>query len=378
MSRIAIVGPVHPLRGGIAQHTTGILREARSRNHDVRVLSYRRQYPDILFPGRTQLDPGAAPPETSHGVSSPIDSLAPWTWYRAAAEAAAFEPDLVLLQRWHPFFAPPLAVIARRLRGRARVAWMVHNARPHEDGVPWGPLLRFGLHDGDLCLVHAEAEAEALRALGVRAGVRRVPMPTPSEVSRVDASEARARLGFSQGEIVFLFFGHVRRYKGVEVLLEALARLPADGPPWRAVLAGEWYVDRGPSDALISKAGLGDRVRIDDRFVAAAEVDEYFGAATIAVLPYVSGTQSAVVPLAYAYGRPVVTTRVGGLAEAVVEGETGRLVAPGDVDALAAALEDVRNGQCFSAEAIGRAHGAASFSGLVDELEAIVHAPVFP
>ncbi len=378
MTRLAIVGPIHPLRGGIAQHTAGIVGEARARGHDTRVFSYRRQYPSMLFPGRTQLDAGPPPPEATVGVCAPIDSVAPWSWYRSASQVGAFEPDVVLLQRWHPFFAPPLAVIAHRARRRARIVWMVHNARPHEDGVPWGPLLRLGFHPADVSLVHAAAEEGALRDLGVRGEVRSVAMPAPSSVRRVEPSDSRRRLGLDPNEVVFLFFGHIRSYKGVDVLLEALTRLSADGAPWRAILAGEWYVDRAPAEARLAKAGLSGRVRIDDRFVTQEEVDDYFAAATVAVLPYVSGTQSAVVPLAYAYGRPVVTTRVGGLPELVVDGETGRLVPPGDVPALVEALEEVRRGQRFSPEAVSRAHASASFPGLVDELEAIVRAAVFP
>lgn len=378
MSRIAIVGPIHPLRGGIAQHTEGVVSEARARGHDVRVVSYRRQYPRVLFPGRTQIDDRSAPPEATSGVSASIDSLVPTTWWRAASEVRAFAPDIVVLQRWHPFFAPLLATIARRLRGEARIVWMVHNASPHEGGAPWGPLLTLGLSGGDVCVVHAAASEEALRALGVEAELRNVPMPAPREVARLEPWDARRRLGIGEQEVVYLFFGHVRRYKGVEVFLRALGGLAPEGPAVRAIVAGEWYVDRRPAERLVSAAGLQDRVWIDDRFLPEEAMREYFAAADVVVLPYLSGTQSAVVPLAYAHGRPVVTTRVGGLPEIVADGETGLLVPPGDVAALADALEAIRRGRTFRSSALAAAHASASYGGLVDELEAIVRAPVFP
>jgi len=377
VSRFAIVGPIHPLRGGIAQHTLGIVGEARARGHRVDVISYRRLYPRVLFPGRSQIESGPPPPEVGTGVCAPLDSVAPWSWRRAAAAVAAREPEVVLLQRWHPFFAPPLAVIARRLRGRARIVWMVHNARPHEDALGWGPLLRLGYDREDFCLVHAADQVAILRGLGVPGEIRHLAMPAPPVVRRVPPAQARRRLGIAPEEVVFLFFGYVQPYKGVPVLLDALARLSPGGTRWRAIIAGEWYVDRARADAQVARLGLGDRVRIDDRFVSPERIDEYFAAATAVVLPYLSGTQSAVVPLAYAYGRPVVTTRVGGLPEAVVEGQTGRLVAPGDAAALAGVLEEIRRGRSFSAAALARAHAAASFAPLVDALEAIVRRPVF-
>ncbi len=379
MSRFALVGPIHPLRGGIAQHSAGIVAAARARGHDVHVFSYRRQYPKLLFPGRTQLDPDAPPPEVAGLTTAPIDSLRPSTWWETGGAIRDRHPDVVLLQRWHPFFAPALATIAGRVRGASRVAWMVHNARPHEDRVPWGRLRTLGYRGEDVCFVHAAAEEEALRALGVGCEVRRLAMPAPATVAVADEARARRRLGVEEDEVVFLFFGHVRAYKGVDVLVDALSRLEPAGPRWRAIIAGEWYVDRSSVDEALARAGLGARVHVDDRFVPLAEVGDYFAVATAVVLPYRSGTQSAVVPLAYAYGRPVVTTRVGGLPEAVLEGETGLIVPPDDAASLASALESIRAGRRFAAEALAlaRARTAHSSVALVEALEAIVRAPVF-
>ena len=378
MSRFAIVGPIHPLRGGIAQHTLGIVAEARARGHAMSVHSYRRQYPGVVFPGRSQLDEGPGAPEAAQDVSRALDSLAPRTWMRVASEIAERTPEMVLLQRWHPFFAPLLASIAWRVRATARVTWLVHNARPHEQGRLWGPALRLGYHETDQCIVHADTEAHALRELGVTSSVTCVPMPTSSEVRRVDPLEARARLGLPADGIVFLFFGYVRAYKGVDVLVEALGRLASEGAPWSAVLAGEWYLDPAPTLDRIRALGLSERVQVLDQFVSQATTDDCFAAADVVVLPYRSGTQSAVVPLAYGYGRPVVTTRVGGLPEAVQEGETGLLVPPGDPDRLAAALERVRQGHRFSSTALAAAHHRASFGTLVDTFESIVQTPRFP
>ena len=371
--RLAIVGPIHPLRGGIALHTAEMAAAARARGHQVRVLSYARLYPQLFFPGRTQLDPDPAPAGvTATERAALVDSCAPWTWPGAASWLAGGSPDLVVLQRWHPFFAPALATVAARARAHgARIAWMVHNARPHEGrAVPWRPLLTLGIRDGDVCLTHAQSELQVLRGLGVRAELRRTTHPAPATaVPRDDPAGARRTLGIADDEVVFLFFGYVREYKGVDVLLDALARLAPEGPRWRAIVAGEWYVDRDAADRAVAAGPLAGRVELVDRYLSSAESARYLAAATVVVLPYRSGTQSGVVPLAYAHGRGVITTRVGGLAEAVCDGETGLLVAPEDPAALAAALEQVRRGRRFSADAIGAALARCGWDEFVAVLE---------
>ena len=374
--RLAIVGPLHPLRGGIALHGAEMAIAARAAGHEVRVLSYARLYPSVVFPGRTQLDPDPEPPALrSLERAALLDSCGPLTWPRSAEWLASWRPDVVLLQRWHPFFSPALATVARVLRRRGvRVVWMVHNALPHE-GHPlaWRPLAKLGYAPTDVCLTHAGSELRALEKLGVRARLRHVPHPAPAAmtVSRVSTQDARRSLGLADDEVLFLFTGYVREYKGVDVLLDALARLGPTGPPWRAIVAGEWYVDRTAADRAIAAPPLAGRVRIDDRYLPVADVARYLAAATVVVLPYRSGTQSGVVPLAYAHGRAVVTTRVGGLEEAVREGETGLLVPPADPAALAAALERVRHGLHFSEEAIADMHERCSWSGFVRVLEEV-------
>lgn len=372
--RIAVVGPLHPFRGGIALHGAEMAAAAHHAGHEVRVLSYARLYPGFFFPGRTQLDPDPAPAALqSIEHQALLDSCTPWRWRRAVAWLTAWKPDLVVLQRWHPFFAPVLASVARALRKRdVPIVWMVHNTLPHEGSRwLWRPLARLGYAADDVCLTHAESELHELRALGVASRVRHVQHPAPAATTTARASEASSRevLGIAQDEVLFVFLGYVREYKGVDVLLEALARLDAEGPSWRAIIAGEWYVDRTAADRAVSLRPLAGRVRIDDRYLPGEDVARVLAAATVVVLPYRSGTQSGVVPLAYTHGRGVITTRVGGLAEAVREGETGLLVPPGDPAALAAALERVRAGFRFSAAAIDAMQDRARWSAFVHVLE---------
>jgi glycosyltransferase involved in cell wall biosynthesis len=370
--RLSIIGPVYPLRGGIALHSAGLAATALERGHEVRVLSFRRMYPALFFPGRSQLDPGPPPASyASFHVAQVLDSISPPSWWRAGSMLAAHRADVVVLQRWHPFFAPGLAVLARAARrSGAAVVWLVHNVRPHETRAAFPrPLLTLGMQRSDLYLMHARSVAAELQALlpGIRCEVFAMPALAPP-VAPVDPAAARRDLGIADDEVVFLFLGYVRAYKGVDELIEALAHLSPTGPRWRAIVAGEWYVERSAVERAIARPPLAGRVVLDDRYVPGPEVARYLAAATVVVAPYRDGSQSGVVPLAYAHGKGVIATRVGGLAEAVSD-ETGLLVTPGDAAALGAALEAVRSGRRFSPAALAARAAQASFAPIVAWLE---------
>lgn len=372
--KLGIVGPAPPWRGGIALHTAEMAAAARDLGHEVEIVSFRRLYPSILFPGTSQLEPGASAPRGDDPAACHVlDSLDPLSWRRAGAALSASRPDVVLLQRWHPFFQPGLASVAAAVRrAGARIAWMVHNAAPHEGPAFPRRIATLGMRPGDAILVHAGNEARRLAYLGVSPAATVVPHPVPSlRVVRAARADARRVLDLPDDETVFLFFGYVRPYKGIDLLLDALAGMP-EGPPWRAIVAGEWYVDRAVADARCDRPPLAGRVHLVDRYVPDEEAAVLFAAADVVVLPYRSGTQSGVVPLAWAHGRPVVTTAVGGLPEAVRDGEDGIIVPPADPGALARALDDVRRGRRFSAEAIEAARTRARWPDFVAALEQLV------
>jgi len=369
VSRVALVGPIHPLRGGIALHTARWASALRRAGHEVQVFSFERQYPGILFPGTTQFD--ADDPVCDLGDPPPqaiLDSIGPRSWQATIRALHAYAPDVLVLQRWHPFFAPALSWLARDLRrADVRIVWMVHNARPH-DGPAWlwGPLASLGYEPADLCLVHAASESCTLRDLGVSGPIETIEHPAPDAGERLTSAEARTSLAIDPEEIVFLFFGHVRRYKGVEVLLEALASLEGHARPWRALIVGEWYYDRAPAMSYIESAGLASQVEVVDDFVSEAEAARYFAASTVVVLPYREGTQSGVVPQAFANRRPVIATDVGAVAVAIRDGENGKVVPANQPVALGEALREVLDGKKFSDASITAASAAASWEPMVD------------
>jgi D-inositol-3-phosphate glycosyltransferase len=334
--RIALVGPLHPWRGGIAQYL-GLLGETLMSRAEVRGVTFTRQYPEMLFPGSSQVDTTAPPPRFP--VVHLLDSVQPWSWRVAARHLEAFAPGLVLLKWWLPFFGPAFASAVGPLRRRgSRVALVCDNLVPHERRPFDRAFTRWMLRNSDGYLVMSESVERDLDRLKPGAPRRRVPHPLYAQFDRGrwTRESARARLGL-EGEVA-VFFGYVRHYKGLDTLLEAWPAVRARRPV-TLVVAGEFYEDAAPYRALASKANAAvPTVRLWDRYLPDDEVEALFKAADVAVLPYRSATQSGVTHVAYALGVPVITTDVGGLAETVRPGVTGLVVAPEDPEALAQAV----------------------------------------
>lgn len=341
VSHITLVGPAHPYRGGIAHFNEMTMQGLAAHGHDVRAVTFRRQYPEVLFPGKTQYARDEAPPEGVPVAARVIDTLNPITWVRAARHVARQRPDAVIFQYWMPFFAPAYGTVARYVRRRGvRVLSVVHNALPHERHVGDAALGRFFLRACDGFIVMSDAVEGHLAPLRrADATVRRIDHPVYARFGApVSRRKARRQLGLSAEIPVLLFFGFVRGYKGLHVLLEALPAVVEALPDVRLVVAGEFYDDTAPYRAQIARHGLDDHVLLHDRYVASADVPAYFGAADLIVQPYVSATQSGVAQIAFHFERPVVVTDVGGLAEVVPHERAGFVVPPEDPAALAAAV----------------------------------------
>jgi len=333
--RVALLGPAWPYRGGIAHFQTSLGRALAARGHEVSEVTFSRQYPERLFPGTSQFSDGP-PPETP--ALRLIDSLNPASWVRTANAVAKSGADVAVFMHWMPFFGPAFGVIARRLRKRGvRVLAVIHNALPHERRPGDVALTRFGLGACDGLIVMSDQVREDIERIGIAAPLRQRAHP-PYDVfgEPVDTSEARAALALPAEAPVFLFFGFIRRYKGLHVLLEAWGRVIERIPEARLVVAGEFYAEE---ESLRAQAApYSDSVRFDADYIPDARVGLYVSAADAVVQPYVTATQSGVAQIAFHFGRPVITTDVGGLAEIVPDGEAGLVVPPEDPAALADAL----------------------------------------
>jgi len=336
--RFVLVGPMYPYRGGIAHFLETMYRGLQARGHEVAAVTFTRQYPELLFPGKTQYEAGvAADPVPAVRL---IDTVNPVSWFKAARHIEAMAPDAVIFKYWMPFFAPAFGTIARRVRRcGAKILVAVDNALPHERRPGDIALGRYFFKTVDGCVVMSDAVARDLKTLGVTAPVRQVVHPVYDLFGEAMPREAaRRRLGLPPEAPVMMFFGFVRKYKGLHVLLDAMPRIIEALPEARLVVAGEFYDDEAPYRHFIAEHGLEAHVQIHADYIANDAVPVYFSAADVVVQPYVSATQSGVAQVAFHFDVPAIITDVGGLAEVVPHEKAGLVVPPGDPDALAAAV----------------------------------------
>lgn len=337
--RIILVGPVYPYRGGIAHFTEATAHALKERGHDVTALTFTRQYPRRLFPGRSQLE--SRPPVRPVPSVRLIDSINPLSWFRAAQHIMREAPDVVLFQQWMPFFAPAFGTIARLLRAQGiRCLAVVHNALPHERRLGDTALSRYLFNACDGFVALSRMVANDLRRLtSYRVPMQQVAHPPYHQFGdALDAAEARHRLNLPGDAQVLLFFGFVRAYKGLDVLLEALPHIREYLPKVHLVIAGEFYEDEEPYRELIRTQGLTDYVVLHAHYIPTESVPTYFSAADVVVQPYRSATQSGVAQVAFHFEKPVITTDVGELAAEVPDEEAGFVVPPEDPAELAAAV----------------------------------------
>lgn len=369
--KIGLLGPAHPLRGGISQYLA-LLAGELAKSHEVHYLSLLRQYPSFLFPGQSQVDPSTAPLAVPN--ERLLDPMDPLSWRRTAARARELKLDALVYKWWIPFFGPAFApVLGGAKKGGAVTLMIADNLVPHEQRPFDGFLTKLVTDRTDGVLVMSQSVEDDVRRLLPGMPVRRAPHPVYEQYGAAgrDRASSRARLGI-KGDLL-LFFGFVRHYKGLDVLIEAMPKVLARRDV-TLVVAGEFYEPVAPIRARIAELGLGERVRVYDRYVADEEVSELVAATDCVVLPYRSATQSGVVLVAYAGGCPVISTAVGGLPEVVEEGVTGFLVPPEDPDALADAILRFydQGGRAPLETGVARAAKRFSWGAVVDGLAALV------
>ncbi|MCZ6623347.1 MAG: glycosyltransferase [Deltaproteobacteria bacterium] len=333
---ITLVGLTYPFRGGISHYTT-MLFKALERDHRVSLISFTRLYPAFLFPGVTQFDHS----RVAFGVQNEriIDTLNPVSWLKAFLKIKRQGCRLVVFQWWSPFFGLCFGTIGHLLRlfTRQKVVFICHNLIPHERHWADRFFSRYALSSADRLIAHSERDAESAKRLLPH--VEAVCNPHPAygqfHINRPSRSEAQGKLSV-EGKVL-LFFGYVRPYKGLQYLLKALPRV-LEETDVTLLVAGEFYDQKQTYLDLIRSLGLGAQVKVIDRYIPNEEVEVYFTACDVVILPYVSGTQSGIVQIAYSFDKPVICTSVGGLPDVVVEGQTGFVVNPEDPHALARAI----------------------------------------
>jgi glycosyltransferase involved in cell wall biosynthesis len=350
--RIVIVGPTHPYKGGIAQHTTRLAHQLSGAGHQVRLESWARQYPRLLYPGQLTVPDGRPELPPFPHTRAELAWNRPDTWLRAGRRAR--QADALVLPVASPVQIPALrgvvrgarrargsdsAGVAGARRGGPRVVALMHNVLPHEP-KPWDrPLVRGFLRAADAVMVHSAEQRDLAQRLGA-------PDPTVAALPANLSGEVVAprRRTSSSERLRVLAFGLVRPYKGVDVLLQAAALVPSV----HVTVAGEFWTPEAETRRLVEELGIADRTVIRAGYIPTGDVPALFAAADLVALPYLAATGSGNLRLACGYARPVIVSRVGSFPGDVGEGELGLVVAPGDVESLAAGLREAARPEVFN------------------------------
>jgi D-inositol-3-phosphate glycosyltransferase len=342
--RIALIGPAWPLRGGIANFNEALAQALQSEGHDVHLFSFSLQYPSILFPGKTQLDTGPAPEGLQ--ISSIINSINPFNWFSSAKTIRNWKPDLVIVRFWLPFMGPSLGTICRRLRKHAPVIAITDNVIPHErrPGDRW--LTRYFVRSCDGFVAMSRSVLDDLGRFVSNRPKSYLPHPIYSIFGATESRrEALDQLKLDPSYSYLLFFGIVRKYKGLDLLLEAMKQVDIRGLKLKLIVAGEFYEDKNTYMEQIRNNGLEENVIVHDKYISSTDVRHYFCASSLVTQTYRSATQSGVTQIAYHFGRPMLVTDVGGLAETVPHGKVG-YVTNQDPKVIAGYIDDFfRNGR---------------------------------
>ena len=322
--KIAILSCFYPYRGGISQFNACLYDEL-SKEHVVRAFNFKRQYPEFLFPGKTQFvteDDEAVPVEST----SLLDTANPFTYISTYRAIRDWEPDVLIVRYWMSYFGPSLGYITRKMKKHCKVISILDNVIPHEPHFFDEPLTKYFLKGSTGSVTLCEAVSKDLLNIQPDARYTVIQHPLYSHFGQKLPREiAEERLGLEHGKKNLLFFGLIRDYKGLDILLEAFRMLP--GYDWQLIIAGEPYGSFDKYQKIIDTIPENERIRMSLKYIKDSEVTDYFSAADVAVLPYRSATQSGISSVAYHFEVPMIVTDVGGLKETIGDTGTG-LVSP--------------------------------------------------
>ena len=343
MKKIVLIGPAYPYRGGQALVEAYLYHELSRTGYEVNTITFTLMYPPILFPGKTQYDQSQVIPYAHpEKIQRMINSIWPLSWWRTIRAVRRMKPDLVIFVWWMPFFAPAYWTIASGLKGHTRIAFLIENYISHEERWFDGWASQFCLRSAEAFICESGyVESELTRDFPDTPCYRTtLSIYDCYDLKRYTRQQAREKLGV-QSRRMILFFGLIRPYKGLANLIEAFRQVAREDSDVELWIVGECYEDEAKYRRLIAEHPAGEHIHFRNQFVPNEELEMYFKACDVVCLPYESATQSGILMIAYAFGVPVVATRVGGLPELVVPDRTGKLVEPGHPGALARALLDL-------------------------------------
>lgn len=338
--KIISIGPAYPYRGGPATFNDRLSQQFTAEGHDIEIYTFTLQYPRFLFPGKTQLTQG--PPPENVKISRKINSINPLNWLSTGLKIKKERPDILLIRFWLPFMGPCFGTIARIARSNRHttIICIFDNVIPHEKRPGDKALTKYFTNSIDGAIVMSQTVLRDLKFFRKEIPVKLSPHPLFDNYGKpVTRSEALSWLNLDPDYSYLLFFGFIRAYKGLDILIEAFSDERLRNRKLKLIIAGEFYEDDTPYRALIKKHHLGNDIIFSDHFIPDSEVTYFFSGADIVVQPYKTATQSGVTQIAFHFEKPMLVTDVGGLREIVADGKCGYVVKP-ESEAITAALID--------------------------------------
>ena len=330
MKKILIIGPAHPLRGGgITTFNHRLAKEFLAQGYDCLIVSFSLQYPSFLFPGKSQYSD--EPPPEGITIHTLINSVNPLNWWTVGRKLKKWKPDLVIVRFWLPLMGPSLGTVLRQVKKNrhSRIICIADNVIPHEKRPGDKPFTRYFLKACDGFITMSEQVLNDLHNFEKKKPAHLVPHPLYDNFGgKISKAEARRRLQLPAHDKMLLFFGFIRRYKGLDLLLQAMADQRINEQNIKLLIAGEFYEDEQIYENLIDEFKLRDQVILHNHFIPDSDVQNYLCAGDCVVQPYRHATQSGVTPLAYHFERPMIVTNVGGLPSLVPHLKSGLVTEP--------------------------------------------------
>jgi len=337
-----IVGPAYPLRGGIAAHNEALAINMNKHSHPSSLVSYSLQDPNLLFPGKTQFDENDIAKEKADlEIKTYLNSINPLSWLQTAKYINEVQPKLVILRFWMPFFGMALGTIAKLInKKQTKVIGLVDNAIPHEKKPGDKILTKYFTSNCNAFMVMSKAVEDDLRKFESNKPIKYSPHPVYDHYGKiVDKREACEKLKLDESYQYILFFGMIRKYKGLDLLLKGFAKAKLKNKKVKLIIAGEYYEEESIYNQLINELGIEENVININQYIPNDEVALYFSAADLVAQTYHTATQSGITQIAYHFKKPMLVTNVGGLPEIVPHNKVGYVVEK-EPNAIAESIDD--------------------------------------
>jgi glycosyltransferase involved in cell wall biosynthesis len=379
MQKVVIIGPAFHLRGGLASFDERLAKAFIENGDDATIYTFSLQYPDFLFPGTTQYSSEAAPKDINIKVC--INSVNPFNWIKVGNELKKIKPDIIVVRYWLPFMGPCLGTILRRVKKnkRTKIICIADNISPHEKKFGDTAFTKYFIKPIDAFITMSEIVMNDLRRF-TQKPAKQVVHPLYDNFGEiVEKKKAREKLGLNENKNIILFFGFIRKYKGLDLLLEAMSILKkaAIEKPQSKIpillIAGEFYEDKKLYDELIEKLAIKDQLILRTDFIPDSEVKYYLSAADFVIQPYKNATQSGVTPLAYHFEKPMLVTNVGGLPDLVPDRKAGLVCEPNAEDIAKHILELYELGEAYFLSHLREEKKKYSWNILVDAIKELAH-----